>query len=422
MTTTHIDPALEARFAALTADARVREALAFVERNAAATLAEQKTLAMIPAPTFAESERGAYLAARFTEYGFSDLRLDAVGNVIARRPGVGQGPTLVLSAHLDTVYPANTDLSVRTLDDGRLEGAGIADDARGLAEILAIARALQATHLATVGDVCFVGTVGEEGLGDLRGVRALFAEHGETIDGFISIDGALEARIAFVAVASRRHRVRFSGPGGHSFTDFGRPSAIHALGRAVAALAELRPPKAPKTTFTVGTVDGGTSVNSIAAEACFELDLRSTDMAVLQTLEAQALAAIEGAVAAENARWDAERRIEAHFETIGDRPGGAQAVEAPIIQVASLALRHVGVEPILGIPASTDANVAISLGIPGVTLGPGGCSGENHTVREWYDPTLAHRGVQKNLLTVLALVGIEGLAAPVLQRRTEAKR
>ena len=424
-----IDPALASDFAALTADTGVREALAHVERDAEATLAEQKTLATIPAPTFAESERAAYLAARFAELGFADLRLDAAGNVIACRPGSGEGPTLVISAHLDTVYPAGTELSVRSLANGRLEGAGIADDARGLAEILGIARALQATKLATVGDLWFVGTVGEEGLGDLRGVRALFAEHRDAIDGFISIDGALEARIAFVAVASRRYRVCFSGPGGHSFTDFGRPSAIHALGRAVAALAELRPPErrdgadTAKTTFTVGTVSGGTSVNSIAAEASFELDLRSTDMDVLRTLEAQALSAIDAAVVAENARWGGTRPtrpIERHLEAIGDRPGGAQSVDAPIIQVASLALLHVGVEPILGIPASTDANVAISLGIPALTLGPGGASGENHTVREWYDPTQAHRGVQKNLLAVLALVGVVGVMPPVLRRRAVA--
>ena len=156
-----IDPALASDFAALTADAGVREALAHVERDAEATLAEQKTLATIPAPTFAESERAAYLAARFAELGFADLRLDAAGNVIACRPGSGEGPTLVISAHLDTVYPAGTELSVRSLANGRLEGAGIADDARGLAEILGIARALQATKLATVGDLWFVGTVGE---------------------------------------------------------------------------------------------------------------------------------------------------------------------------------------------------------------------------------------------------------------------
>ena len=415
-----IDPAIADSFAALAADPRVQQALACVAEDASATLAEQKTLAMIPAPTFAEGERAAYLKERFVEYGLVDLRIDAVGNVIARRPGCGDGPTLVLSAHMDTVYPAGTDLSVCELDDGRLQGAGIADDARGLAEVLAIGRALKAAGVETVGDIWFVGTVGEEGMGDLRGVRALFEAHADAIDGFISIDGALPARIAFVAVGSHRYRVTFTGPGGHSFSDFGRPSAIHALGRAIAGIAELRTPQTPQTTFTVGIVAGGTSFNTIAAEASFDLDLRSTDMGALRELEAQALVAIDAALEAENARWGFARPLEVRKELIGARPGGAQTVDAPIIQAAALALRHVGFEPILSIPASTDSNVAISLGIPGVTLAPGGGSGENHTVREWYNPQDAFRGVQKNLLAVLALVGVAGSSAPVLAVRARA--
>ena len=410
------------RFAALTADARVRAALDFIEGDADSTLAEQIRLAMIPAPTFAEGERAAYLKTCFEMYGFADTRIDSVGNVISRRPGVGGGPTLVFSAHMDTVYPAGTDLAVRTLEDGRLEGAGIADDARGLAEILAVGRALQATALETIGDVWFVATVGEEGQGDLRGVRALFEAYAAEIDGFISIDGALTARIAFVAVGSHRYRVTFTGPGGHSFSDFGRPSAIHAMGRAIAGIADLSVPDEPRTTFTVGTVCGGTTVNSIAAEASFDLDLRSTSMDALHSLGKQAHAVIDAAVAAENARWGFARPITVRSEPIGARPGGAQPVDAPIIEAASFALRQVGFEPILSIPASTDSNVAISLGIPGVTLGPGGGSGENHTVKEWFNPKDAFRGVQKNLLALLALVGVAGVSAPVLDCRTVASR
>lgn len=401
-------------FAALAADPRVRAALDSIERDAEATLAEQIRLAMIPAPTFAEGERAAYLKTCFETFGFADIRIDAVGNVIARRPGTGGGPTLVFSAHMDTVYPAGTDLTVRTLDDGRLEGAGIADDARGLAEVLAVGRALEGAAIQTVGDIWFVATVGEEGHGDLRGVRALFDAHAAQIDGFISIDGALTERIAFVAVGSHRYRVTFTGPGGHSFSDFGRPSAIHAMGRAIAGIADLTTPNPPRTTFTVGTVCGGTSVNTIASEASFDLDLRSTDMDALRELETQAHAAIDAAVAAENARWGFARPIVVRSEPIGARPGGAQPVDAPIILAASHALRHVGFEPILSIPASTDSNVAISLGIPGVTLGPGGGSGENHTVKEWFNPKDAYRGVQKNLLAVLALVGVAGVSLPVL--------
>ncbi|HSQ04274.1 MAG TPA: peptidase dimerization domain-containing protein, partial [Burkholderiales bacterium] len=265
----------------------------------------------------------------------------------------------------------------------------------------------------------FVGTVGEEGLGDLRGARALFRDH-KDLDGFISIDGAQPARITYLAVGSHRYRVTFNGPGGHSFGAFGRPSAIHALGRAIAKISELKTPKQPKTTYTVGTIRGGTSVNAIAGEAVMELDMRSVEMKPLLELEASALQAIKDAAAEENARWGSDK-ITVDIKLVGDRPAGVQPPGAPIIQAAVLAVRAIGLKPVLEEPSSTDSNVAISLGIPAMTIGRGGLNVDNHSIRESFDPKDAYLGPQKNLLTVLALVGVEGVSKPVLAKRALTK-
>ena len=410
-----ISPAVTEAYAAMAGHASVKTALAFIKTDEARTLAEQKQIVAIPAPPFKEARRAEDFRQRLAAAGLANARIDKEGNVIAVRPGRGGGPKLVVSAHLDTVFPENTDLTV-TEKNGRLYAPGIADDTRGLVELLSLVRALDAAKIETVGDLWFVGTVGEEGLGDLRGVRALFAEH-RNFDGFISIDGSTPERITYIAVGSNRYRVSFSGPGGHSFGAFGRPSAIHAMGRAIAKIAELRPPAKPKTTFTVGTVAGGTSINSIAGDAVFELDMRSVGMDALLAFEAQALQAIRTAVDEENARWKHERQVSVNIEPVGSRPAGSQAADAPIIQAAMLAIGSIGRKPMLEAPASTDANLPISLGIPAMTVGRGGSTGDNHALSEWYDPTDAYLGVQKNLLTVLGLVGVAGVSPPILERR-----
>ena len=330
-----ISPAVTEAYAAMAGHTSVKTALAFIKADEARTLAEQKQIVAIPAPPFKEARRAEDFRQRLAAAGLANARIDKEGNVIAVRPGRGGGPKLVVSAHLDTVFPENTDLTV-TEKNGRLYAPGIADDTRGLVELLSLVRALDAAKIETVGDLWFVGTVGEEGLGDLRGVRALFAEH-RNFDGFISIDGSTPERITYIAVGSNRYRVSFSGPGGHSFGAFGRPSAIHAMGRAIAKIAELRPPAKPKTTFTVGTVAGGTSINSIAGDAVFELDMRSVGMDALLAFEAQALQAIRTAVDEENARWKHERQVSVNIEPVGSRPAGSQAADAPIIQAAMLA-------------------------------------------------------------------------------------
>ncbi len=400
--------------ARILADPRIKAALDFLRKDQADTLAEQKAIAVIPSPPLKEQVRAADYRERLAALGFDNARIDSEGNVIAVRPGRGNGPKLVVSAHLDTVFPEDTDLTVKE-KDGKLYAPGIGDDTRGLAEILSIVRALNATGLETVGDIYFVGTVGEEGLGDLRGVKALFRDHRD-IDGFISIDGPQAGRISYLAVGSRRYRVTFHGHGGHSFHAFGQPSAIHAMGRAIATISELRTPEQPKTTFTVGIVSGGTSVNTISSEAVMEVDIRSVETPALLNIEAGILKAIGDAVDAENARWGSDK-TSVELKPAGDRPAGTQPLGTPIMQATLLVTRAVGLEPIVEEAASSDANLPISLGIPAVTMGRGGNGENTHTIREWFDPTDAYLGPQRDLLAALVLVGVDGVTEPFLAKR-----
>ena len=400
-------------FELMAGHAKVKAALDFIKADEARTLAEQKEIVVIEAPPFKEQARARDYLRRFVELGIGNARIDSEGNVIAIRPGTGKGPKLVISAHLDTVFPAGTDLTIKE-KDGRLFAPGIGDDTRGLVEMLTMARALKAADIQTTGDLWFVATVGEEALGNLRGVRALFRDHRD-LDGFISIDGDQPGRITYLAVGSHRYRVTYKGPGGHSFSAFGTPSAIHALGRAISKVADLRTPGDPKTTFTVGTVAGGTSVNTIASEATMELDMRSVRMPQLLEVERAVMAALKQAAVEENARWGSQA-ISVDIQIVGQRPAGAQRPDAPIVQAAMLALRAVGLTPVLEQPGSTDANTPISLGIPAMALGRGGSNGRVHTIEEWFDPKDAYLGPQKTLLTVLAMVGLEGVSKPLLSK------
>lgn len=400
-----------ASFAAMCAQAEVRQGLEFLKADDADTLEEQKALVIIAAPPFKEQVRAEAYRARLAALGLKDVHIDTEGNVIGVRPGSGTGPKLVVAAHLDTVFPEGTDLTLRE-KDGRLYAPGIGDDTRGLAELLSIVRAFNTTAIKTVGDIVFVGNVGEEGLGDLRGVKALFRDH-QDIDGFISIDGDTPERVTYLATGSHRYRVTFKGPGGHSFGAFGLPSAIHAMGRAIAKVADLKTPATPKTTFTVGTVKGGTSVNAIAGEAAMEVDIRSDDTAPLFDIERDILGAIQGAVEEENARW-ASDKISADVTLVGDRPAGTQPINSPIVRAVFLSLNALGLKGVAGTGSSTDSNLPISLGIPAATLGHGGKGGGAHSIDEWWEPKDAYLGPQKTFLTILGLVGIEGVSEPML--------
>ena len=401
-----------AQFALVAADPRVQQGLQEIAAAEPETLAEQVRLTEIPAPPFQEQRRAEYYLEQMRQRGLADAYIDSEGNVIGVRRGTGDGPLFVIAAHLDTVFPLETDVSVE-IRDGRYYAPGISDDGRGLTALLTLIDTITRNNIPTVGDIMFVGNVGEEGQGDLRGIKAIFRDHPD-IDGFVSIDGSGLTRMTTGGTGSRRFAVEFTGPGGHSFSAFGLVSAIHAMGRAITKIGDLQVPETPRTTFTVGTVTGGTSVNSIAADAMFELDMRSNDAAELARLEARVREVTQAAVQEENARWNNNGEITVNFRLIGDRPTGGTASEQPLVQVAALAFEAVG-SPLEALRiSSTDSNIPMSLGIPAITIGGGGSSGGEHAPEEWYDPTNSHRGPQLALLLTLGLVGIEGVSTPQL--------
>jgi acetylornithine deacetylase/succinyl-diaminopimelate desuccinylase-like protein len=397
----------------------VKQALERIKTDDALTFREQIELAEIPAPPFKETVRARDYLRRLQALGLTDAAIDSEGNVIGVRKGTRRSPVLVISAHIDTVFPEGDDVKV-TQRDGHYNGRGVADDSNGLATLLAVLRAMQAANLRTVGDVVFVGTVGEEGLGNLRGVKALFRDRHD-IDGFISVDGVSpeQGKHEVIAHATGSHRweVTFKGPGGHSFLDFGAPSAIHAMGRAIALISDIRTPAEPPTTFTVGVVSGGTSVNTIAAEATMLVDIRSNGAAELLATEKLIMAAIERGVAQENARWNSTA-LRAEPRLAGDRPAGQQTLpDAPVVQAAVQAHRALGLAGPSITAQSTDSNVPIALGIPAATLNGGGIGGAFHSPGEWYAPVDSWLGPQTALLTTLALVGVEGVTSPQLPVR-----
>ena len=411
-------PQYSAAREALMGHETVQKALAAIKRDEQLTIADQIAITEIEAPPFHEENRGTDLIRRFKELGLTDVTRDSEGNVIAIRKGTGNGPMLVLGAHQDTVFPAGTDVKVKN-DNGILRAPGISDDARGLAVILQVLRTMQELDIRTVGDVAFVCTVGEEGNGDLRGSKHLFYKSGMKIDGFISVDGVDVGRLLCAATGSKRYRVHFDGPGGHSWKRFGTVSAVHAMGRAIAKIADVVPPQTARSTYTCGTIQGGTTVNSIAAHCEMELDMRSAGGPELDELESIILPLIKQACEEENKRWGAtgDEAVKLTLEPIGHRPGGHQSDESPALQCARAAMDACGIKLTGYTAASTDHNIAISLGIPATTIGGGGAEGFNHNVKEWYDPKDSYLGTQLTLMTALLLVGLQGVTEPTLPKR-----
>jgi tripeptide aminopeptidase len=411
---------VDAAVQALVDNPKVKAALDLIKADDAATFAEQKRITEIASPPYKEKVRAEYYVKRMQELGLKEASIDAEGNVIALRKGTGGGhPKLAIAAHLDTVFPAGTDVTVKE-KDGTFVAPGLGDDARGLVALLSIIKAMNENGISTVGDILFVGDVGEEGLGNLRGIKALFRDHTD-IDGFISIDGLGIDRVVNRATGSHRYEFVFRGPGGHSFQEFGLPSAIHAMGRAIAKIADLQTPSDPKTTFTVGTVSGGTSVNAIASEARMAVDMRSNSTEELLKLEARLLDVVKQAVAEENARWNSDKLV-LDIKLIGDRPAGMVSADSPVVQAAQKSVEAVapGRKVILA-GASTDSNQPMSLGIPAVTIGGGGEGGNWHSVNEWYKPVDGYLGPQRALLAVLLLQGLDGMSKPTLAARQGAK-
>ena len=375
----------------------------------------QIQLCEIPAPPFKEQARGVEFRKRMIALGYPNTRIDAVGNVIAERAGKGGGPTVMITGHLDTVFPEGTDVKVKRTGT-RLDGAGIGDDCRGLVVILSVARALNEAKIETRGKVILVANVGEEGPGNLRGVRELLTNgYKGKIDQFISVDGTgfdVTAR----AVGSKRYNVVFTGPGGHSYGAFSRvPSAIHAMGRAIANIGDIVPPSGIKTTFNVGIVKGGTSVNTISPDASMEVDMRSESVENLEKIDQLIHGAIDKGLVAENARWTgAPGKITVKFDTIGIRPVGPvpQNENTLIIKVALDAAKALSIETTVG-AGSTDANLPMSMGISSMTIDGGGKGGNAHAAGEWYDdgPT-GFKGPQWALLIVASLAGLARTTTP----------
>lgn len=382
----------------------VHAALEYLAATEPRTIEEQIAVCEIPAPPFGEAARAEDYARRFRELGLENVRIDAEGNVIGEWPGDPGEPVVLLSGHLDTVFPEGTDVTVTRTGDV-LKGPGIGDDCRGLAVVLAVARAMREHDLETRGTVLFVGTVGEEGQGNLRGVRHLFEEElKDRVDYFISVDGS-GLDITKDAVGSYRYAVTFRGPGGHSYGAFGMPNPIHAMGRAIARIGDLEVPSEPRTTFNVGVVEGGTSVNSIPFEGIMQVDMRSEDPAALDALDARFREAVQAALDEENGRWDGEVTLTVELDRWGLRPAGSQPAGSPIVATAVRAGEVLGFTPRLG-ASSTDSNLPISLGIPSITIDGGGRGRGAHSLDETWEAVDSHLGPQWALLITLALAGV----------------
>ena len=411
-----IPAATETLYSTLAAAPAVKAALDFVKADDASTLADQKAIVVIASPTSKEQKRAEYYIGRLREVGLDEVKMDSASNACGVLRGTGGGPKLLLSAHLDTVFPEGTDLTIKE-KDGKLYAPGIADDARGLAAMLSVVRGMKAGKIRTVGDVWFCGTVGEEGLGDLKGIKQVFKDH-KDIDGYIALESPTVANeeISYQAAGSNRYRISYKGPGGHSYQAFGLPSAIHALGRAIAGISELETPKTPKTTFTVGTIAGGTSVNSIAADATMDLDMRSNDNNELLKLEAKALQIARDAAVAENKRWGSDK-LRVDITQVGARPAGSPSPDSTVVHALWLAVKATGGAPKLAGARSTEANLPISLGIPAAVVGAGGFSQGIHSPDEWFDPTNAYLGASKTLLAIVGLAGLDGVSKPMLEKR-----
>ena len=386
------------------APALARARAAILQRDEA-TIETQIAVSEIAAPTGEEGERGAWVASRFHAIGLTNVSTDAAGNVLGTRAGTEQGAPVVICAHLDTVFPRSVSLRVQH-EGPRLIGPGIGDNGRGLAAMLTLAEVLDGSTLRTRAPVVFAATVGEEGSGDLRGAKELFANTLSHAATAIALDGAGDERIVHRALGSRRFRIHFRGAGGHSWTAFGVPNAVHAASITGALLARTALPTLPRTTLSVGRIGGGISVNAIPDDAWLEIDLRSTSETALRTFEGEIRAAATSALHEENLRGTrGAPPLTLEITVIGDRPSGETDRSLPLVESAIEATRLIGRDADLA-TASTDANVPISRGIPAIAIGAGGRGGEAHTVAEWFENTAGHLGVVRALAIVVASAGL----------------
>ena len=389
------------------ADAAVKAALEHLVAMEDRLIEDLIELTEIPAPPFGEEKRGVRFAEMLAEAGLDDITTDEVGNVIGRRPGRRGERVIAISAHLDTVFPIETDVQVRVEGD-RYIAPGVGDNARGLVVVLGILRALQQAGIETDADILFVGNVGEEGLGDLRGVKHLFRDGGPQIDALIAVDGGRTQRLVYGGVGSHRYRVTFKGPGGHSWGAFGTANPHHALGRAIdkfVAAASAFTAAGEKTSYNIGRIGGGTSINSVPFESWMEVDMRSGSQAQLDAIDALLQQAVQDALQEENAARTEGDELTVELQRVGKRPAAKGDIESPLVRRAAAAIRWAGLEPDFTI-SSTDANLPISIGVPAVTLSRGGISKDSHAPSEYWENRDSHLALQINLLTLLSAAGL----------------
>lgn len=363
----------------------------------------------IPAPPFHEEKRAKAYEKLFHEVGLQDVERDEVGNVIGFRRGRANGRAVVLAAHLDTVFPAGTDCTVRR-EGTKLFAPGVGDDSRGLAALLSYARALDAAGITTDADLMFVGDVGEEGKGDLRGIRHLFNEgaHRNRIEAFFTIDGLEMDDITTTAIGSHRYKVSFQGPGGHTFKDHGTANPSYALGQLLTLMTGLKVDPQCQSTYSASVLGGGTSINAIPEDAWLEIDIRSASQADIERLDRELQSLVARAEAAENTRLEVKiGSITSRIERIGSRPAGNTDPSSAIVVATRSALRRFGFKAEMT-ASSTDANIPMSLGIPAIRLGSGGTGGRAHTLDEWIDvaPDLSARGLVAGLVAILGTAGM----------------
>jgi len=395
--------------AALQDDARVAEVLDFLKANVSATTDEQIRITEIAAPPFHEGARAAYMKKLLAAAGLR-VEMDTTGNVIGEYSGTSQD-IIMLTAHMDTVFPAGTNVSVKR-DGNRLFAPGISDNGTGLAALVVIARALHETKIRPKSTILFVADVGEEGEGNLRGMRALVDAYKKRLKYVIALDGSATEYVTTAALASRRVEIALSGPGGHSWSDFGVPNPIHAMGRGIARFVAARVPESPRTSFNIGEIEGGTSVNSIPSRALMKVDLRSESEAELAKLENFLRDSIQSGIdeemsaARERGMAGNASMLDLKISVLGIRPAGELPDNSPLLAALLAADTRVGNRS-RHERSSTDANIPLSVGIPAISLGAGGRSGGAHTLEEWYEPTNRELGLQRVALTLLAIAGLE---------------
>jgi len=398
-------PPRQPQAAKLSDSARVRAALDWFAREVSWINAQQIRLTEIPAPPFQESERAAAVKEVFEEIGFA-AQTDKTGNVTAELRGTNEKEIVLVGAHLDTVFPSGTDVKVRH-DGSRLLAPGISDNGAGLAALLALAHAFRTAQIKPQRTILFAADVGEEGEGNLRGIRALIDAYRSKIKSVVILDGSATDYVTTKALASRRLEGVVSGPGGHSWSDFGMPNPINALVRGSVRFINTKVPVSPRTTFNIGQIEGGTSVNSIPFEAHIKVDVRSESEDELTRLESALRECISSGVRDEmdSARDRSKGKLEWKVELLGSRPGGELAADSPLLAALRAADNFVGNQSRLE-RSSTDANIPLSLGIDAIAIGAGGAGGNAHSLQEWYDPIGREAGLQRALLTILGVSGI----------------